>query len=132
MIGKLSAKFNLTRSRHRDAGMAFTLLMLLAGLYSDQRMYFVIGAISLFSAMTLPELFYPFSLLWYALSELMGWVMTKVILTLLFVFLVIPVGVVRRISGRDPMRRRAFRESESSVFLIVDKEFGSKDIIHPY
>jgi hypothetical protein len=54
---------------------------------------------------------------WMALAEGMSWVMTRVILFLVFVLVVTPIGVIRRITGADPLRRRSgSRESYWSPY----------------
>jgi hypothetical protein len=46
---------------------------------------------------------------WMALAEAMSFVMTRVILLLVFTLVVTPIGVVRRMFGADPLRRRGAR-----------------------
>jgi hypothetical protein len=54
---------------------------------------------------------------WMALAEGMSWVMTRVILFLVFVLVVTPIGVIRRLTGADPLRRRTgSRESYWSPY----------------
>lgn len=43
---------------------------------------------------------------WMLLAVALGFVMTRVILTVVFALVVTPLGVVRRALGHDPMRRR--------------------------
>ncbi len=44
---------------------------------------------------------------WMTLAEGLGWVMTRVILSVVFYLVVTPIGVVRRLTGADPLRRRS-------------------------
>ena len=41
-----------------------------------------------------------------ALGEALGWINTRIILGLVYYGLVTPMGVMMRLLGRDPMRRR--------------------------
>lgn len=43
---------------------------------------------------------------WMALAVLLGFIMTRVLLTLIFVLLFIPTGLFMRLFGRDPLRRK--------------------------
>ena len=43
---------------------------------------------------------------WMALGLVLGTIMTSVILTLVFVVAVIPIGLIMRLVGRDPMHRK--------------------------
>ena len=61
--------------------------------------------------LVVPALVLPRSLthvyrLWMAASEALGWINTRVILSVIFYGLVTPTGIVMRCFGRDPMHRR--------------------------
>jgi hypothetical protein len=47
--------------------------------------------------------------LWMGLSEILSFVLTRVILALIFFIIVTPIGLIRRISGKETLRRRAGR-----------------------
>ncbi|MGI9104817.1 MAG: SxtJ family membrane protein [Pyrinomonadaceae bacterium] len=47
--------------------------------------------------------------LWMGLAEAMGFVMTRVILALVFFLVVTPTGLLRKLFGGDPLNRRAAR-----------------------
>ena len=47
--------------------------------------------------------------LWMGMAEAMGYVMTRVILALVFFLIVTPIGLLRRLTGGDPLGRRAAR-----------------------
>ena len=44
---------------------------------------------------------------WRSLAEALSFVSTRIILTVIFFALITPVGVVKRMCGWDPLRRRA-------------------------
>jgi Saxitoxin biosynthesis operon protein SxtJ len=43
---------------------------------------------------------------WTRLGELLGWLNTRIILTVLYATLIVPLGIVMRLMGRDRMARR--------------------------
>ena len=55
----------------------------------------------------------PVYLFWMTFSIILGWIMTKIILTLLFYFLITPIGLVTRLFGNDYLR---LKESDSSSY----------------
>jgi hypothetical protein len=62
-------------------------------------------------ALLLPAAIYPHSLVWpykgwMALGHVMGWINTRIILGLVFFAIVTPIGIVRRLLGKDPMGRQ--------------------------
>jgi hypothetical protein len=44
---------------------------------------------------------------WMKLAEAMSFVMTHIILAIVFFLVVLPIGLVKRLTGYDPLRRRA-------------------------
>ena len=44
--------------------------------------------------------------LWMKFADVMGWINTRIILALVFYVLVLPTGLLMRLVGRDPMRRK--------------------------
>jgi hypothetical protein len=42
---------------------------------------------------------------WMALSEVLGWINTRIILGVIFFALLTPIGIIRRMLGKDPMGR---------------------------
>ena len=43
---------------------------------------------------------------WWKMAAVLGWINARVLLTLLFIVLLTPVGVIWRLIGRDPLARR--------------------------
>jgi hypothetical protein len=43
---------------------------------------------------------------WMQLAEILGWINSRIILGLMYYGVFTPLGSIRRIMGRDPMRRR--------------------------
>jgi Saxitoxin biosynthesis operon protein SxtJ len=43
---------------------------------------------------------------WMALGHVLGWINTRMILGMIFYFIVTPIGIIRRWLGKDPMGRR--------------------------
>lgn len=66
----------------------------------------IVGAALVAVGTAWPSGLRPVYRLWMLLAVAMGFVMTRVILTLVFALVATPLGVVRRMLGHDPMRRR--------------------------
>ncbi len=43
---------------------------------------------------------------WWKFAMVLGWINARVLLTVLFVVLLLPLGLVWRLTGRDPLARR--------------------------
>jgi saxitoxin biosynthesis operon SxtJ-like protein len=53
----------------------------------------------------LPQLLAPLYKGWMAVGHVLGWINTRIILGILYYGLVVPMGLVMKILGHDPMRR---------------------------
>ena len=67
-------------------------------------------ALALAVALVLPAIALPRSLarvhrVWMAVGETLGWINTRILLSLVFYGIVTPMGIIIRHFGRDPMRR---------------------------
>jgi hypothetical protein len=47
------------------------------------------------------------------LAVLLGWLMTRIILTILFYLVVTPIGLLAKLSGKDFLNRKFNREAQS-------------------
>jgi hypothetical protein len=82
--------------------------------------------------MTWPVFFRPFVGVWFGLSHIIGTVMSKLILTVIFFFIVTPVGMIRGLFGADPMRIKKWKKNDGSVFRIRNSKMEAKDLSQPY
>lgn len=55
------------------------------------------------TGLVLPGLLRPLYRLWMMLAVVLGFVMTRIILTVVFFAVVTPIGLVMRVLGRDPL-----------------------------
>lgn len=65
-----------------------------------------IGAVLLFCGLVQPSLLkYP-SAAWWRFSRVLGYVNARIILTVLFWVLLVPLSLIWRVTGKDPLTRR--------------------------
>jgi hypothetical protein len=69
--------------------------------------FLVLGALLVFLGASFPRALVLPCKAWMALAGVMSFVMTRVILAIVFFLIVTPIGVVKRMTGWDPLRRRA-------------------------
>ena len=53
-----------------------------------------------------PEVLVPVHRIWMAIGHILGWINTRIILGVVFYGLFAPMGLIMRLFGKDPMRRR--------------------------
>ena len=75
-----------------------------------------LAALLLLFGFIAPTLLRPVQKAWMTLALLMGWVMTRVILAIVFYLVITPIGLVLRLTGKDFMNR-AFPGKEGSYWL---------------
>ena len=68
-------------------------------------------ALAIAVALGVPALVLPRSLthvhrVWMAVGETLGWINTRILLSVVFYGIVTPMGIIMRRLGRDPMHRR--------------------------
>jgi hypothetical protein len=67
---------------------------------------------------------------WTWLGKGLGWLNTRAILSLLYFLAVVPMGLVMRLAGRDPMRRKL--QPAASTYRIPSKPRRSNHLEQPY
>jgi hypothetical protein len=67
---------------------------------------------------------------WTRLGLALGWINTRVILTLLFAITIVPLAFLMRLWGRDRMGRK--RDPRSDSYRVPSRRRADKDMEHPY
>ncbi len=129
---KSSFWLSASRDQARDTGMALTLVGLIVFLATREIRYATIATAILLLDMIWPSFFKPLAKVWFGLSHVLGTVMSKVILTLAFFLVLTPMGLLRSLLGKDPMRVRQFKQGTDSVFRVRDHTFTAADVEQPF
>ena len=122
----------ITKKQASDTGMAMVLILLLIGLLSGNTLYYKIAIPVLVMNMTVPMFFYPLAIVWLGFSQILGTVVSKIILTIVYIVMVIPLGLFRRLMGKDNLQLSKFKKDTGSVLKTRNFVFSSKDIEKPF
>ena len=125
-------KVEVNTDRARDTGMAMVLILLLLELFLKNGIYYKIAIPVLIVNMTAPQLFYPLAYLWFGFAHIIGTIVSKVLLFLVFSIIVLPMAILRRLMGKDTLLIKKWKKSNESVFKTRDHLFVSADIEKPY
>lgn len=131
MNGELIAK-DLSKKQCAEAGMALVLILLVIGYFTGNGLFYRIAIPVLLVNMIQPLAYYPFAIFWYTFSNILGFFVSRVILTVLFAVLVVPVGFMRRALGKDSLNLKKFKKGRSSILKTRNYTFSSEDIVNPY
>jgi len=122
----------ISKKQASDTGMAAVLILLLIGLFTNNNLYYKIAIPVLVINMIFPMFYYFFAIIWLGFSQLLGTIASKIILTIIYIIMVIPIGLFRRLLGKDSLQLSGFKKSNSSVMQVRDHNFISEDIENPY
>ena len=126
MIKKINS---ISKAQAIDTGMAFTLLSLLLGtIFFDIKTLNLIAVIILIITMSIPNILKPLSVLWFGLSHLLGSIVSKIVLGIIFYGVVTPFGRFIFLFKKDPTNRHEFKKSRKTVFIDRNITFSSKDL----
>jgi len=109
-----------TRQQLRSFGLLVGGIFGLIGLWpmvwrhQSPRLWAVtLAVILVLPALVAPRILAPAYRVWMKLAEVLAWINTRILLGLVFFAVVTPIGLVMRLLGRDPMRRRLEPSTES-------------------
>jgi len=123
---------NISKEQCKDTGLAMVLILLLLGFFFDNTLYFKISIAVLIINMITPGFYKPIAILWFGLSHVLGVIMSKIVLTIIFFFLVTPVSAIRKMLGYDSLKLRQFKNSNESVFKVRNIIFTRNEMETPY
>jgi hypothetical protein len=122
----------MTREQCKDTGMAMVLILLLLALAYKQEVYLLCSIFLHVINMTVPQVYRPLAVLWFGLAYLLGTVVSRLILSIVFLVIVTPIGVARRLMGIDTLRLKQFKRDKSSVMSERHHKYTADDIQRPY
>jgi uncharacterized membrane protein YgdD (TMEM256/DUF423 family) len=72
------------------------------------------------------------AVLWYGLAHILGSVVSRILLSLIFFLVVTPMGLIRKVMGYDSLQLRAFKKANSSVLTHRNHRYTVRNIETPY
>ena len=123
---------SITVEKCKDSGLALVLISLICYQVWKLEIFILAAIVILVAAMTYPLIFQPFARFWFALSIALGTVVSKIILTVLFFVIVLPIGLIRRAMGKDSMQMNNWKKGKESVFRVRKHIYSAKDMEHPF
>lgn len=129
--GKLIVK-NTTRKENTGAGMALVLIMLLLGIFTQFKVFLTLAAILLVINMLNSKAFYPFAILWYSLSNILGRIVSSILLTAVYFTVLMPVAMIQKLAGKDKLYIKQFKKTSESAFITRNHLYKKSDLENPY
>ena len=116
-----------TSSDLRKFGITVGTVLILIGallyyLGKSSSIYFITaGGILVLAGLLVPKLLKPLNRVWMILAIILGWIMTRVILIILFYLVVTPTGILARIFRKDFLKLQ-FDKSAGSYWELRNKK----------
>lgn len=107
-----------TRDLRNFGILFFVVLGIIAGLrlwhgHDDWRYFAAASALFLLVGLIIPGILKPLYKAWMALAFVLGWVMTRVLLTITFFAIFTPMGIVTKIMGKDLLDQKWDPDADS-------------------
>lgn len=122
----------ITPLKQRDSCLALTLLLLLCFLFVHKTIFLYLAIGALLLGMIWPAAMKPFAWAWFGLAQVLGEFTSSILLSVVWFVLVLPVGLFRRLLGKDALHLREWRKSDTSAFITRDHEYVRADLEKPY
>ena len=129
---RMLLKTSFSKKEHTDSGLALLLLTLIVGQWVHQPHTVQIAIAEVLILLIAPVLLFPFTFLWLNISDLLGKVMSKIILSIVFFVFVWPVSLIRRAMGKDTLNLKKFKKDTNSVFINRNHTYTRTDLTTPY
>jgi len=138
MSNKMDTAAADTPKALRDFGLIMAgMLILMFGivfpwLFSFSTPYwpFIAAFVFVVVALLKPMLLAPVNRVWLKLSNVLGWINTRLIMGLMFFVLIVPMGLVLRLLGKDPLSNELFKDAES--YRVISKVRSKKHLEKPF
>lgn len=122
----------ISKNQIIETGILFGIISIILGLYTTDKFWLFIAIGVLFVTLLIPSLLKPLAFLWFGLSKGLGWVTSGFVLLVIFWLLVTPIGLIRRVLGKDTLRLRQFKKNVNSAFVERNHEFSLTDLKFPF
>ncbi|BDA77160.1 hypothetical protein LPTSP3_g00900 [Leptospira kobayashii] len=89
-----------------------------------------IGLVLIFLGTVLPKILYWPYRLWMLIGEVLGWINTRIILSVIFFLLFTPIGLIKRLFGTDALKRKL--DADATSYRIIPPERTTDHMERPF
>ncbi|CAL68139.1 membrane protein [Christiangramia forsetii KT0803] len=123
---------DLTRRQYMETGILLSVVLLVYGWYGENWNFGLGAAGILLVSLILPILLKPLAIAWFGLAKVLSFITSNILLTILFFLLVTPVGLFRRMLGKDSLKLKSFKKSSNSVLEDRNYTYQASDLKNPF
>jgi hypothetical protein len=126
------ASIKLSSKQIVETGIVFAIICMILGLRTGVCFYYFAAIAWLLLALLVPDLLKPFAVAWFGLSKVLGWFSSRLLLGIIFYFLVTPVALMRKLLGKDMLQLNGFKKEKTSAFVKRNRLFSVGDLEKTY
>ncbi len=124
-------KSNKTECRKFGITIGVFLFLLAALLFGFTKEFYPIitsiAGLLIIAGIVFPNILKPLQIAWMGFATILGYIMSRVIIIILFYFVVTPIGLVAKLFGKDFLDRKLDRSSDSYWQYREVKEYDPRD-----
>lgn len=102
-------------------------LLVLAAIFDDETPAYLALLVGLLSFV--PPVGHRMVWGWYKLAERLGWLNSRILLSLIYYVVVTPIGFLFRLFGNDPL---LLKDTKGSMYNYREHTFTKKDLENPW
>jgi hypothetical protein len=102
------------------------------GLYYKNHPCILAALVVTMISLIVPKVFYPFAVAWFGFSKILSAGSSKILMALVFMVIVVPTGLFRKLTGKDGLKLRRFKKSRESVMINRDHAYEAADFINTF
>lgn len=121
-----------TPAQQRDACLVASFVLLLMWAIWHENIYIWLAMSVIFLGMTIPMVFRPVARLWFSLSLWLGKITSAILLAMVYVVILLPVAMARKLMGKDELNLKKWRKCSGSCFYARNHQYSGDDFYHPY
>jgi len=119
-------------NKPKDTGLAAVLILLLVTWFTANIAWVIPAIVVLILTMTVPVVFKPLSVVWFGFANMLGQVVSTLILTILFLLVLMPIGLIRKMGGADALGLKKWGNGDASAFVVREHLYTAEDLEKPY
>lgn len=130
MKSKIFSK--IPEKQYLETGVILMIVLVIAGLFTNQQVYYLISLITGVTAILMPAVFHPVAFLWFGFSKVIGTVMSKMLMGIIYYLIITPVALFRKLTGKDTLKLTQLKKNRTTVFIERSHTYDSTDMTHHY
>jgi Saxitoxin biosynthesis operon protein SxtJ len=123
-----NAGFKISKVQSKEFGLVTIMITTFFAFHFRDYNYIKAAFVLTVLTLILPSIFYPFSFCWFGLGKILGIISSFILLSAIYFLIVVPVGLVRKISGKDDLNLKQFKKSRNSVMTDRNHLFNDTDL----